>query len=304
MHHKRFLIVSVCALLLMLMALPAAAQTGVSVTCTNGPSFENGVEIQVIQMRAGFTYTATVIGLGDFDPILAVLDPNGRGLCADDVREAASYNVDLPTTGAVRGNNLASQVRFDQRTGRNMADVSLVVGSVNNMPGEFVLILEGMAATAADGAGDPFGVRLTPDMIASGIPLSVYMVAVTNSVDPFMAMIDADYNYREDVDGNTIYCDDASDANLCWSGPYDVRNSYVTRRGNQRLPLYDTDSILTMRLDDVTLDSNPDNNFFNFIMTTYQQSTFGDYVIAFHAGVDDGTNIQTQTSGGTSKSKP
>ena len=80
------------ALVLILFA-PTAAQAqlpnGVSVTCDDGTSFDNGVEIIVNQMRSGFTYTATAVGLNGFDPVLAVLDSSGGGLCSDDNASAS-----------------------------------------------------------------------------------------------------------------------------------------------------------------------------------------------------------------------
>lgn len=258
---------------------------GISVSCDSGVAFDNGVEIIVNSMRAGFTYTATVIGLGDFDPILAVLDRNGRGLCTDDSREAASYSVDLPTSGFVPSANTSAQILFSQTSGQNMADVSLVVGSVGNTSGQFILLLEGMAATSADGAGDPFSVRLTPGMVNSGIPLTVYMISVTDALDPLVSRIDADFNVLNDTNGNPIYCDDAGDASLCWGQSSPLGSSYVTRRGNQRLGGFGSDAMLSIPLTGMILDPNPDLRFINYLMTSYRQSTFGDYILAFHAGI-------------------
>jgi hypothetical protein len=166
-----------------------------------------------------------------------------------------------------------------------MADVSLVVGSVGNTSGQFVLLLEGMAATSADGAGDPFSVRLTPGMVASGIPLTVYMISVTDALDPLISRIDADFNVVEDLNGNLIYCDDAGDAGLCWGESSPLSGSYVTRRGNQQLGGFGSDAMLSTPLTGMTLDPNPDLRFINYLMSSYQQSSFGDYVLAFHIGI-------------------
>ena len=75
---------------------------GVDVTCPDGRRITNGVKVTVVQMRTGFDYTATAVGINGFDPVLAVLDPQGRAaLCNDDERNAANYSADLPTTGYV-----------------------------------------------------------------------------------------------------------------------------------------------------------------------------------------------------------
>ena len=62
-----------------------------------------------------------------------------------------------------------------------------MVGGYGNQSGEFLLILEGMASTPADGAGDAFSVNLTPGMVASGVPLTVYMITRGQSnLDPYI----------------------------------------------------------------------------------------------------------------------
>ncbi|MBZ0289317.1 MAG: hypothetical protein K8I30_16980, partial [Anaerolineae bacterium] len=242
-------------------AFPTAAQ-GFSVTCDSGVSFDNGVEVRVQQMRAGFNYTATAIGIDGFDPILAVLDANGRGLCADNTSEASGYSVDLPTTGSVSGSQRSAQINFSQTSGQNMADVSLVVGSEGNISGEFVLMLEGMAATSADGQGDPFAVRLTPDMVNSGVPLTVYMVSVTDDLDPMIVHIDSDYNVVQDTANNDMYCDDAGDADTCWGESVNLGSSSVTWRGGRRIGGISTDSMLSIPLTGIALNEDPDFNFY------------------------------------------
>ncbi len=286
-YSKKFIFAGLCLIAIFSLIIPVTAQEnteGYAVTCDNGVEFNNGVEILVNSMRAGFTYTATAIGIGDFDPVLAVLDANGQGLCADDTREAQNYTVDLPTSGAVSASSSSSQVLFSQTSGQNMADVSLVVGSVGDTSGEFILMLEGMAATSADGTGDPFSVRLTPGMVNSGVPLTVYMISVTGELDPLIARIDADFNFIYDEDDQQVYCDDSGDASLCWGESTLLNNSFVTRRGSERLGGFAQDAMISIPLEGTELDPDPDFRFINYLMTSYQQSTFGDYVLAFHIG--------------------
>ena len=99
MKHYFFLLICMTLLITPVLA-HAQLPAGMSVTCDDGTSFSNGVEVIAHQMRVGYTYTATAIGLNGFDPVLAVLDAQtGQGLCNDDSDSAASYAVDLPSTG-------------------------------------------------------------------------------------------------------------------------------------------------------------------------------------------------------------
>ena len=275
------LLLALCLITLLCLAVPAAAQSGsgLSVTCDNGVSFDNGVEVIINQMRAGFTYTATAIGLNGFDPVLAVLDANGRGLCTDDDSTAAAYSAQLPTTGFVSPSQFASQIRFSQTSGQNMADVSLVVGGLGNTTGEFLLVLEGMAVTNADGAGDPFSVHITPGVIASGVPVTAYMISVTNALDPLMFLGDENLNVIE-LDGEQVYCDDGGDTSRCWGDSSSMNGTFVSRTQGRQLGGFGLDAMLSL-----PTQSGMEDLFFNLVMTSYNQSSFGDYLIAFHIGI-------------------
>jgi hypothetical protein len=256
---------------------------GVSVTCDDGTSFDNGVEFVVNQMRPGFNYTATAIGIGDFDPILAVLDANGRGLCNDDSDDALDFFVDLPSTGEVFANARSAQLVFSQNT-NNMADVSLVVGGFNSEPGEFVLILEGMATTPEDGAGDPFSVQITPGLAGSEVSLSAYMLGVVDVVDPLLYVADAESNPFVDDAGEAVVCDDGGNESLCWGESYDLRGTSVARTRGRVVNGDGTDAMLTIPMFDFAgLDFAERPYYVTFVMTRHESSGTGDYVIAFHA---------------------
>lgn len=281
MRRLTFIVLFSC----LLVPFGLQAQGGFSVTCENGASFDNGVEIIVNQMRSGYTYTATAIGLNGFDPVLAVLDETGQGLCNDDHANAAAYTANLPTTGQVPSSGLSSQVSFNQ-TRSGMADVSLVVGGFGNTSGEFLLILEGMGVTAADGAGDPFAVRLTPGMVASGVPLTVYMLTRGDgSVDPLIRQVDADLNTLTDG-GVDIACDDAGNASLCYGQSVDL-SPYSVTINTGTLPGWQYDAMLSLPLVNEQLSSDPDFNFYNFLMTSFDQRSEGQYLLVFHIGMTD-----------------
>lgn len=253
---------------------------GFRVTCDSGAQFSNGVEVRVIQMRAGFTYTATAIGINGFDPVLAVLDSDTKqGLCTDDDATAANYSAWLPTTGQIDPSVTSSQVNFTNNSNSAFNDISLVVGGFNDAPGEFLLVLEGMAVTDADGAGDGFSMQLTPGMIASGLNPSVYMISVTNGLDTAIGLVDSDYNFQQDNNGAYYFCDD-SGTNSCWGESYDMTNYYVSRTHDRYLAGGQLDAMLRLPVP-------PGNEwlYYTFLMRSSQQQTTGDYIVVFHIGI-------------------
>ncbi|MBI1258843.1 MAG: hypothetical protein GC204_15345 [Chloroflexi bacterium] len=264
----------------------AGTPSGMSVTCTDGSSFDNGVEVIISQMRSGYNYTATAVGLNGFDPVLAVLDTNShRGLCNDDDPAATFYKANLPTTGNVPASNLSAQVTFSQGSGNTFADISLVVGGYNNQSGEFLLILEGMASTPGDGAGDVFSVNLTPGMVASGVPLTVYMITRGQSnLDPYIYQANSSLTPLADSQGNLIACDDAGTQGLCQPGSVDLSSSSVTI-GAGKLTGWSYDAMLTLPLTGLRLNTDSSQNYYTFVMTSSpQQSTQGQYLLVFHIG--------------------
>ena len=280
--RRRFAVALIVAILMMAAAAVQAQPSGMSVTCDNGATFDNGVEVIVNQMRSGFTYTATAIGLNGFDPVLAVLDERGNGLCSDDTSDAARYSANLPTSGRVNASGLSSQVTFAQTSGQAFHDVSLVVGGFNNASGEFLLILEGMAVTSGDGAGDPFSVNVTPGMVASGVPLTAYMLTRgTSGVDPLM-FVGIDGDVATDDGGAQISCDDAGTTS-CWGSSAALDNYNVTINTGT-LPGWQYDSMLSLPLNGLQLSADSSQNYFTFYMTSYQQQTEGQYLVVFHIG--------------------
>jgi hypothetical protein len=272
-----------------MMATPVPAQppqpsvpSGMSVQCQSGVSFDNGVEVTVIQMRSGYTYTATAIGLNGFDPVLAVLNDSGEGLCTDDDQTAAAYSASLPTTGYIAPQSTNAQIHFANNSGNPFEDVSLIVGGFGNQSGEFLLILEGMAVTEGDSAGDPFSIQITPGMVASGVPLTTYMISVTDQMDPLMAAVDSNYDFLTDSNGQYIACDDAGDSSLCWGQSASLAGSYVSRTQGRQLGGYGLDGMLMF-----DLDSSMTESYFNLLMRSSGQETVGDYLIAFHVGIGE-----------------
>ncbi|MBL8147452.1 MAG: hypothetical protein JNL34_13800 [Anaerolineae bacterium] len=255
-----------------------------SVECDDGSSFSNGVEFRIIQMRSGYEYTATAVGLNGFDPVMAILNEDGEGLCNDDDSGATRYAADLPTTGVVPASRLSSQINFTPHSDTGFQDISLVVGGYGDQAGEFVLILEGMAVSAADNAGDPLLVTLNQSMIDSGASLDVYMITRGQSnVDPLISMVDNDFNVLADDTGAPISCDDAGNASLCWTPGVDLSNSSVTINTGT-LPGWQYDSYLSFDISGVTLSKDPDENWFQFLLSSYPGSV-GDYLLVVHAGL-------------------
>jgi hypothetical protein len=262
---------------------------GVALDCGRGLEFNNGVEFQIVLMRAGFTYTARVIGLNGFDPVVAVYESGTlrNGTCVDDSPDMQGYEVNLPTTGRIRASRTDAMVRFDQRSGDSLKDMSITIGGVNDMAGDFVLLLEGMAVTEFDGYGDPFRVLVTPGVVGRGTPLFIYMLGISSRLDPLTFLHDGNGNVFTLDDGTEIFCDDAGDSRGCWgdagTSDFNMNGYYVERGQGQLLDGDSLDAALIFPVSsftDVTVD---EPLIFDLAMTGAGGSR-GEYMIVFQVG--------------------
>jgi hypothetical protein len=281
-------------LCLFLLAVPALAQTknttvpGLTVTCEDGTIFDNGVEIILVHVPAGYDYTATVVGLNGFDPILAVLDTKTKeGVCSNDEEKASLYEASLPSTGPVVPSENSAQVVFNQASSEEFADISLIVGGVDNTEGEFLVFLEGMSITESDKAGDLFSINVTPDMIDSGIPLTTYMISALDSkLDPliYQTLGGPSADVLTDSEGDEIYCNDVGDANSCYDTDIELEN-YGANVATGGVAMLEYDAMLTTQLEGIELNQDRENNYLSYYMTSYQHKTEGEYLLVFHIGI-------------------
>ena len=288
------------AVFLVVLAAPTQAQDGIRIVCPNGQVIENGVEI-IVSMRPGFTYHATAVGIDGFDPVLAVSDRNGTSLCADDESTAFTYSANLPTTGLVPESALSSQVPFHHNFS-GFADISLTIGGFGNTSGEFIVVLEGMAVTSADGSGpdsgDPFSLHITPNVTASGVPIGAYMISVTSGLDPIMKIMGEDSQPFQFDDGSYFACDDAGNSSLCWGDSASLVGSYISRTRNRQLPGGSLDAMMIVPTSELGLGPQ-DEGYLTWNMASSGNGTTGDYVVVFHlgTGVPGQASTDTQTNG-------
>ncbi len=261
---------------------------GVDVECDDGTVVQNGVQV-VINMRPSYNYTITAVGVDGFDPSMAIGTLDQLGIsCSNDSRDAEDFEADLPTTGRVRGSDLSAQVVFSHSF-NDFADISIVTGSPNGDAGDFILIVEGLAVTTNDGAGDPYIVQLTPNMTTAAVPMTIYMLAAERGLDPFIGWVTdfENFEFFTDNDDNPIYCDDGGNSNTCWGESESLEGSTISTTGGD-VDGGPFDSMLSVDLSGFAdLDFENEGPFvLNFLLSSYNGESTGNYVAIFPFGVD------------------
>lgn len=249
--------------------------------CDNRAAISNGTAVTIIQMRPGYSYTVTVIGVDGFDPVLIVVYPDGSGYCQDDEPAARAYSATLPGVGTVSGAATSTQIVFPQDTG-DFADMQIIVGGYGGAGGEFLMFIEGMGVTQADNLGDPFSILMNRSLIASDVPVTAYMVGRETALDPFLRAVDPeDWSIflTDDADGE-IACDDAGTP-LCWGASQPLDGASLTL-GARTVAGDEFDAMLQL---DPRTAYQSDLERLGLLLSSYDQRTAGQYVLVLHMGL-------------------
>jgi len=271
------------AIIILVFATVVGAQedTGITVTCPTGTELLNGTEV-ITNLRSGFLYTVTAIGMDGYDPVLAVADNNGVFRCSNNAPNAANYRARLPSTGLVPASSQSAQLEIIPEGG-GIQNLAIIVGSSAGTGGEVVLIFEGLSLTEDEEIGDAFTLNLTENIAAAPIDTAVYMFALDDNLDPLLQITD-------DTGSPLIECDDAGSGDFC-DDP-DTSNlsaSFVTTRSGASTPGSSFNAMLNLRTQELRELDFTEEFFVNLMMTSYTRQSNGDYVVVFHIGISGDT---------------
>lgn len=274
---------------LMLLTGTATAQATPVLPCAGGGSIAAEFFTTIVSMRTGSGYSVTVIGLDGFDPVVGLATGFGFSdlkqleLCNDDdLSVDDNYGVFLPTTGDIIVSDLSAHLDFSLSDPSGFQNVTMVVGSADGRSGQFVVLVEGMQVTTADNAGDPFAVGITTAMQRSQVPLGVYAIAETNSLDPLLYLSDDSLKVIQQ-DGRDVACDDAGSSKRCY-GESESLSGYGVKVSGTVIPGGELDAYLALTLQDLELAESTGDNYLQYVVTSTNRRTTGPYMLVIHAG--------------------
>lgn len=258
-----------------ILTLDTGAGTGreLAFTC-GGVNVPAATLITFEDVRPGFTYRVTVLGMGDFDPVIGLEAADGTTLCNDDEARAIGSQVSVPGTGLVTANGLTSQIVFT--TSGATGDVQMRIGGYGGRGGRYVAVFEGLAISPPD---EQDAVTLSVSESVQDELIFVHMVSRTTALDPYMSLA-----------GTDIVCDDAG-VGECAGTPLFPDSGVSIINGNTYLTgAYDAGiGVVPGSTDDLT-----------FVFQSYQGLSAGDYAMIV-VGESPGT---TDTSSGQTGSAP
>ncbi len=167
-------------------AVSVAPPVGVGSFATfdcNGTMVDATATVTFEQVRPGFSYRVTVLGLDGLDPVIGLFAADGSSLCNDDEPGAAGSVVDVPGVGVVSADQLTSQVNFT--TSGAIGDIEMLIGGYGGSGGRFVAIFEGLAIAPSNEL-DAATIAINPAVQNNDV--YVYMISQYASLDPYMQL--------------------------------------------------------------------------------------------------------------------
>lgn len=175
----------IAILMLLLMSLPIITHGQSSrIDCETGEYYENQVSLipPAIAADAFTQYIVSVMGVGDFNPIIAIDAPGFPILCNIAAETATLYSMTLPTVG-----DIPSSVNNTQDFVMLPGQSTIQIGEVNNNLGEFIILIEGnFDPTTA--ASHSFTLPITDAILNSGITPTAYLFALTPDFAPALTI--------------------------------------------------------------------------------------------------------------------
>lgn len=232
-------------------------------SCDGQPVFENGTRLRFLEGTA--PYTVTALGLGNYDPVIAVLDAPITGFCYDNQATASDYAVDLPSI------QLESQ--FTSAQAEIPLQQNFILGSQGSQAGEVVLMIEG-GNLAADSTGDILEISLSPYLVLAAADVTAYAIAAENNLNLRLEWLSDSGRPLDDINGLSMQCDDAG-TRTCQAGTGALPDGSL-RLAGRGLPAFELDAMLRLPLED------SDFGQARLLRVSAVDGTSGAYVLVLH----------------------
>ncbi|RMG87908.1 MAG: hypothetical protein D6712_04810 [Chloroflexi bacterium] len=249
---------------------PSGGQHGISISCSNGVTLQNGV-VFIAQFMPNETRNLYALGINGFDPVMVITEPSGNLICVDDEPMAADYEANLPTTGSIPASSTNALYAYTNTS--NQAEmITIIIGDYSGRDGEFLFVINDMYFDFTANLGTYQGFEVT-DNLGS---VTTYATSADDgsTFDAFLRLVDDQLAPVVDSTGQWVECDDAV-ATTCWGQSYNMGGSFIRQRQSIAIGS-GTDAVIRF----VPSPSDLNKVYYFFVNNELNQSA--PYNLAFH----------------------
>ncbi len=237
---------------------------GTTLNCDSELTLSDPIEVNIPRLDS--QYTVSLLAKDLANPMMAIIDNVGGGTCHISSPNGDQLFAELPI--AETFNRSVNNVQNTLITN----NARILTGLVDDAAGSHLLALNGMSIPP-DGTPDVVSVMVTESMVASGQPVTAYVIAEALEFNPQLALVSADQDILSSADGLPIVCTQTREPESCW-GEYSDMNTAQISLGEDNLTLgVSNDVMLRIPLTDELIGTT-----LNF-MTSGVDETFGNYIL-------------------------
>ena len=237
---------------------------GTVLNCDGEVALNDPIDITI--PRVDSQYTVSLLAKDVANPMMAVINDLDGGTCHLSSLNGDTLFAELPIVETF--NRSANNVQTTLITNH----ARILTGLVNDATGSYLLAINGLNIPP-DGIADVVSVTVTESMVASGKPISAFVIAEGLDFNPQLALVSADQQILSSADGLAIVCTQTRIPDACW-GEYGDMNSAQISLGVDNLTLGVSNDVMLQ----IPLTSELVGTTLNFMVSGVDE-TFGDYIL-------------------------
>lgn len=240
---------------------------GTTLNCDDELALSDPIDIKFPRIDA--QYTISLLAKDLANPMMAAIDNLNGGTCHFSSPNGDQLFAELPIIETF--NRSANNVQMTLATNQTR----ILTGLVDDSLGSYLLAISGLNIPP-DGTSDIVSMTVTESMVASGQPVSAYVIAEALDLNPQLALVSADQQILTSLDGLPIVCTQTVEVDSCW-GDYADMNTAQISLGDDNLTLGVSNDVMLQ----IPLTEELIGTTLNF-MASGVDNTFGDYILILH----------------------
>jgi hypothetical protein len=251
---------------------------GTTLSCGEEVILSDPIDVTI--PRVDSQYTVSVLAKDLANPMLAIMNNTDGGICHIASPDGDQLFAELPILETFNRSVHNAHATIITEHAR------ILTGLVDDASGSYLLAINGLNIPP-DGTSDIVSVTVTESMVASGQPVSVFMISETLDLNPQLALVSADQQILTSADALPIVCTQTRAEDSCW-GEFDDMALAQISLGEDNITFGVSNDVMLR----IPLTTELIGTTLNFMGSGFD-GTFGDYILILH--LPSGVSLPTDS---------